>query len=215
MLRCKTWGSKTWSWPSLVWNCSQAWVQLLGWHPQCTNVVLKCSYILNTLINMFIQIGLFFHITRLFKKGNEFRLHDTVLPPLSRLGGVRLHRNGCAFSIRWNYGCVRGRFSCVDCPSWRHFPRLWDPLVYFAGRCWGSLTAPTWKQTRARLDCFLFVLSVLSIRPRALLNPPRFDMASPSVMGCPAQGMYLWPLFFLTTRSAWSCRQQLRLRVEI
>lgn len=42
--------------------------------------------------------------------------------------------------------------------------------------------------------CFLFVLSVLCIKHRALLNAPRFDMAPSSVMGCLAQGMYLWPI---------------------
>lgn len=44
---------------------------------------------------------------------------------------------------------------------------------------------------------FFFILSVLSIKHRALLNPPRFDMAPSSVMGCLAQGMYLWPLFWV------------------
>lgn len=44
--------------------------------------------------------------------------------------------------------------------------------------------------------CFLFVLYVLSIKHRALLNPPKYDMAPSSVMGCLAQGMYLWAFFW-------------------
>lgn len=102
------------------------------------------------------------------------------------------------------------RHPCVGFPSWRHFPRAWDPLVYFAGTWWGYfLTAPTWKQTRTRLRvCFLFpfLLSALSIKHRALLNLLTIYMA-PSVMGCLAQGMCLWPSYF-NARSARSCRQQ-------
>lgn len=51
---------------------------------------------------------LFSHITELVRRGNEFRLHHAVHSPSSRLGGVRLQRNACAFSIRRNYGCVGG-----------------------------------------------------------------------------------------------------------
>lgn len=106
-------------------------------------------------------------------------------------------------------------FPCVGCPSWRHFPRAWDPLVDFAGTCWGGVDSAHLKTNEDAFGvCFLFVLSVLCIKHRALLNAPRFDMAPSSVMGCLAQGMCICGPF-LSARSAWSCRQQLRLRLEI
>lgn len=65
------------------------------------------------------------------------------------------------------------RLPCVSVPSWRHFPRAWDPLVYFAGTWWGYfLTAPTWKQTRTRLGvCFFFLFSSLHQTPSASQPP--------------------------------------------
>lgn len=48
------------------------------------------------------------HITELVRRETELKLHFAVLPPPSRFWGVRLRRNCCAFSIRRNYGCVRG-----------------------------------------------------------------------------------------------------------
>lgn len=87
----------------------------------------------------------------------------------------------------------------------------WSTLQGHGG---GFLTAPTWKQTRTRSGVcfpFPFLLSALSIKHRALLHLLTFDMA-PSVMGCLAQGMCLWPSYF-NARSARSCRQQLGLEL--
>lgn len=63
------------------------------------------------------------------------------------------------FSIRRNYGCVGGgvRFPRVGSPSWRHFPRAWDPLVYFVGTWWGFFDSANLKTNKDTFGvCFLF-----------------------------------------------------------
>lgn len=132
------------------------------------------------------------------------RLHSAVLPPPSGLGGVRLQINRCAFSIGRNCGCVGG----AGAGGGGAFPALaarrdvtsrgrkirWST---FAGTRWGGLTAPTWKQTRTRSGSVFFSsFFALSIKRRALLDPPRFDMAPSSLTGCLAQGMSPWCCFF-------------------
>lgn len=72
------------------------------------------------------------------------------MPIPSRLEGVSLQRNYLRFSIRRNCGCVGGgvRLPCVSVPSWRHFPRAWDPLVYFAGTWWGVFDSANLKTNK-------------------------------------------------------------------
>lgn len=85
----------------------------------------------------------------------------------SRLEGVSLQRNYQRFSIRRNCGCVGGgvRLPCVSSPSWRHFPRAWDPLVYFAGTWWGVFDSANLKTNKDAFGgLFAFSFSPLCSR---------------------------------------------------
>lgn len=101
---------------------------------------------------------------------------ERVLPvPLSPwLGGVRLKRNCCAFSIRWNYRCVRGGvlLLCASCQSWCHFPRVWAPLLCFVWTWWGifdSANRETNKDVVGHYFFFFFpLLSSLLFRSRTI-----------------------------------------------
>lgn len=131
----------------------------------------------------------------------------------SRLEGVSLQRNYQRFSIRRNYGCVGG--VCAFLASAFHHDVTsrgreirWSTLQGHGGGFWQR--QPENKQGRVWGSVFFFPFSsLLSIKHRAHLNLLTFDMA-PSVTGCLAQGMCLWPSYF-NARSARSCRQQLGL----
>lgn len=126
---------------------------------------------------------------------------------LQGLGGVRLQTNCCAFSIGRNCGCVWGREGSRGKLSlcWRHAVTSLPAGARSAGLLcrdalgrggrWVWQRQPENKQGRARgLFSSRPSLFALSIKRRALLIPPRFDMALRSVTGCLAQGMYLWSL---------------------
>lgn len=129
------------------------------------------------------------------RRGNEFRLDYAVLPPPSRLGGVRPRRNLRVFYSSKLWVCRGGRvFPALavrhDVTSSGREIRCSTLQGRFGGGGFDSANLKTNKDAFG--VCFLFVLSVLSIKHRALLNPPRYDMALSSVMGCLAQGMYLY-----------------------
>lgn len=112
--------------------------------------------------------------------------------------------------------CRGGCFPCVGCPSWRHFPRAWDPLVYFAGSCWGRLwqRQPENKQGRV-WGLFFFFHPLCSLHQTPSASQPTQIWYGAFVGNGLSGARYVSVAPFLSARSARSCRQQLRLNLEI
>lgn len=145
-----------------------------GW-PCLTACIRSLSHCSQCLCVAFILTQFFaFHRS---EAGRVF-LPERVLPdPLSLwLGGVRLNRNCCAFSIRWNYRCVRGGVLLfrASCQSWGHFLRVWAPLLCFVWTWWGIFDSAS-RETNKDVVGHSFYLFIFFFHPSTPLPRSRND----------------------------------------